>query len=34
MIYAHPGTPGARHTYKSQYDNFIGGKWVPPLKGQ
>ena len=21
-------------TFKSQYENFIGGKWVPPVKGQ
>jgi len=21
-------------TFKNQYDNFIGGKWVPPVKGQ
>ena len=20
--------------FKSQYDNFIGGKWTPPVKGQ
>ena len=23
----------ARPTFKLQYDNFIGGKWVPPVKG-
>lgn len=34
MIYAHPGQAGAKHQFKSQYDNFIGGKWVPPVKGQ
>jgi aldehyde dehydrogenase len=34
MIYAAPGTAGAKITYKKQYDNFIGGKWVAPLKGQ
>lgn len=21
-------------TFKNQYDNYIGGKWVPPVKGQ
>ena len=34
MIYAAPGTPGAKIVYKKQYDNFIGGKWVAPLKGE
>jgi aldehyde dehydrogenase len=34
MIYAAPGAPGAKVSFKSQYDNFIGGKFVPPLKGQ
>ena len=34
MIYAMPGQPGAKHTFKPRYDNFIGGKWVAPVKGQ
>ena len=34
MIYAAPGAPGATHTYKARYDNFIGGEWVAPSKGQ
>ena len=34
MIYAAPGTAGAKIVYKKQYDNFIGGKWVAPLKGE
>src|SRR2546422_5452327 len=34
MRYAAPGTPGAKVTFKPQYDNFIGGKFVPPLKGE
>jgi len=34
MIYAHPGEAGAKIQYKSKYDNFIGGKWVAPIKGQ
>ncbi|TAN63614.1 MAG: aldehyde dehydrogenase [Magnetospirillum sp.] len=33
MLYANPGTPGALVQFKARYDNFIGGKWVPPLKG-
>jgi hypothetical protein len=32
-IYAAPGTAGAKIDYKAQYDNFIGGKWVAPVKG-
>ena len=24
----------ARPTFKSHYDNFIGGKFVPPVKGE
>ena len=34
MLYASPGTPGAKLAFKAQYDNFIGGKFVPPVKGQ
>jgi aldehyde dehydrogenase len=34
MIYAAPGTAGAKIAYKARYDNFIGGKWVAPVKGQ
>jgi len=34
MIYAAPGTAGAKHSFKARYDNFIGGKFVPPIKGQ
>ena len=34
MIYAAPGAAGAKIAYKPQYDNFIGGQWVPPVKGQ
>jgi aldehyde dehydrogenase len=34
MIYAMPGQAGAKVQYKSRYDNFIGGKWVAPVKGQ
>ena len=33
MIYAAPGSAGAKIQYKAKYDNFIGGKWVPPVKG-
>ena len=34
MIYAAPGAPGAKVSFKTRYDNFIGGKWVSPLKGE
>ncbi|MEY3973964.1 MAG: hypothetical protein RIS59_325 [Pseudomonadota bacterium] len=34
MIYAHPGEAGAKIQYKAKYDNFIGGQWVAPIKGQ
>lgn len=28
MLYAMPGQPDAKVQFKSQYDNFIGGKFV------
>ncbi len=34
MLYANPNTPGAKVEYRKQYDNFINGKFVPPVKGQ
>ncbi len=34
MRYANPNTPGAKVAFKAKYDNFIGGKFVPPVKGQ
>lgn len=34
MLYAAPGTPGAKLAFKAKYDNFINGKFVPPLKGE
>ena len=34
MIYAAPGQPGSKVTFKKRYQNFIGGKWVEPAKGQ
>ncbi|HEY6897742.1 MAG TPA: aldehyde dehydrogenase [Rhodocyclaceae bacterium] len=34
MLYASPGAAGAKISYKAKYDNFIGGKWVAPVKGQ
>jgi aldehyde dehydrogenase len=34
MIYAMPGTPEAKVQFKARYDNFIGGKWTPPVQGR
>ncbi len=34
MIYANPHAPGAKLHFRPTYDNFIGGKFVPPVKGQ
>ena len=34
MKYAKPNTPGAKLNYESRYDNFIGGSFVKPAKGQ
>lgn len=33
MIYAYPNTTGAPIQFQPRYDNFIGGKWVAPVKG-
>ena len=34
MLYALPGQADAKLQYKTRYDNFIGGQWVAPVKGQ
>jgi hypothetical protein len=28
MIYAHPGQPDSKVTFRSRYENYIGGEWV------
>src|SRR5512146_1121103 len=33
-IYEAPGEAGSPVDLKARYDNFIGGHWVPPVKGQ
>jgi aldehyde dehydrogenase len=33
-VYAPPGEPGSPAKYASRYDNFIGGRWVAPVKGE
>lgn len=32
--YKKPNTEGSLVHYKSQYENFIGGEWVPPKNGE
>ncbi|HDS1766884.1 aldehyde dehydrogenase [Pseudomonas putida] len=34
MRYAHPGTEGAKVSFKNRYGNYIGGEFVAPVKGQ
>ncbi|MFD9662447.1 aldehyde dehydrogenase family protein, partial [Rhodococcus sp. NPDC059968] len=33
-VYARPGSPDAVMSFQSRYDNWIGGQWVAPVKGQ
>ena len=32
-VYAQPGTEGSKFSYKARYENWIGGEWVAPVKG-
>lgn len=32
-VYAQPGQDGSLVTFKSRYENFIGGQWVAPVNG-
>jgi aldehyde dehydrogenase len=32
--YQEPNTEGSLLNYREKYDNFIGGEWVPPVRGQ
>ncbi|MGQ2385952.1 acetaldehyde dehydrogenase ExaC [Acinetobacter ursingii] len=34
MRYIDPNQPGSKVQFKSQYENFIGGQWVAPVKGE
>jgi aldehyde dehydrogenase len=34
IIYANPGQPGSKISFKGRYENFIGGEWVPPVEGR
>ncbi|MFB7722887.1 aldehyde dehydrogenase family protein [Nocardia sp. NPDC056100] len=33
-VFARPGTTGAAMSFQSRYENWIGGEWVAPVKGQ
>jgi aldehyde dehydrogenase len=33
-VYAQPGQDGAKVEFKTRYENWIGGRWVPPTKGK
>ncbi|MFQ6331092.1 MULTISPECIES: aldehyde dehydrogenase [unclassified Nocardia] len=33
-VFARPGTPDAAMSFQARYDNWIGGEWVAPVKGQ
>ncbi|MFI5691169.1 aldehyde dehydrogenase [Kribbella sp. NPDC051586] len=33
-IFAAPGQDGSPVTYKTRYEHYIGGEWVPPAKGR
>ena len=34
MRYVDPNQPGSKVQFKAQYENFIGGQWVAPIKGE
>ncbi|MBN9654610.1 aldehyde dehydrogenase family protein [Halobacillus litoralis] len=34
MVYAFPNTEGSNVQFKERYNNFIGGEWTAPVKGQ
>ncbi|MEZ5212487.1 aldehyde dehydrogenase family protein [Gordonia sp. (in: high G+C Gram-positive bacteria)] len=33
-VFAKPGSEGSLMSFEPRYDNWIGGQWVPPVKGQ
>ncbi|MHA6259149.1 aldehyde dehydrogenase [Sporosarcina sp. CAU 1771] len=33
-VYAFPNTKGAKVNFKDRYENYIGGEWTQPVKGQ
>jgi aldehyde dehydrogenase len=34
MTYAAPNTPGSPVQFASRYQNYIGGEWIAPKRGQ
>ncbi|MFM8332554.1 MAG: aldehyde dehydrogenase [Candidatus Methylumidiphilus sp.] len=34
MRYLDPNQPGSKVHFKPRYENYIGGEWVPPARGQ
>lgn len=34
MLYANPNTANAKLQLKKRYENYIGGKWTPPVDGK
>lgn len=34
MRYSPPGESGSKVIVERQYDNFVGGKWIPPVEGR
>ncbi|HBV00486.1 aldehyde dehydrogenase family protein, partial [Thalassospira lucentensis] len=34
MIYKNPNDAGSVVSFKSRYENYIGGEWIAPTKGQ
>jgi aldehyde dehydrogenase len=34
MRYIDPNQPGSKVHFKAQYENFIGGQWIAPIKGE
>ncbi|MPW43040.1 aldehyde dehydrogenase family protein [Acinetobacter guerrae] len=34
MRYINPNQPGSKVQFKAQYENFIGGQWLAPVKGE
>ena len=34
MLYESPGNANSEVSFKSRYENFIGGQWVAPVNGR
>jgi len=34
VVYSQPGQPDSIVNFEPRYDNYIGGKWVPPVQGR